>query len=135
MRKKRGSQAVELALLLPILVGLTSGIIDYGWYFYIQNQFSQVVKDSARSSVTLDHQTSYLSPCQSFNQSLNAGMNHLGYSQQEFTISSQIVNDNSKRLLVEVSRTYQPPFGLITTPEFNKVKTVYRLEDQNWEGC
>lgn len=135
MRKRRGAQAVELALLMPILLGLTSSIIDYGWYFYTQNQFSQVVKDSARASITLDNQTSDLNPCQLFNQNLNSGLSHLGHSQQGLTVSAQIVNDSSKRLLVEVSKSYHPLFGLVTTPETLSVKTIYRLEDQNWEGC
>lgn len=135
MRRRRGGQAVELALLMPILLGITSSIIDYGWYFYTQNQFSQVVKDSARASITLDNQVSELTPCELFSQNLNTGLTHLGHSQQGLSISAQIVNDSSKRLLVEVSKNYQPLFGLVTTPETLSVKTIYRLEDQNWEGC
>lgn len=135
MKKRRGGQAVELALLMPILLGLTSSIIDYGWYFYIQNQFSQVVRDSARAAIILDNQTSEMTPCQLFNQNLNNGLSQVGYSNQSLTVSTQIVNDGSKRLLVEVSDNYHPLFGLITTPETLSVKTIYRLEDQNWEGC
>jgi hypothetical protein len=34
-----------------------------------------------------------------------------------------------------VSEIYNPLFGLTITPERILVKTVVRLEDQNWEGC
>ena len=32
--RRRGAAMVEMALVLPILIGLTFGAIEYGWMFF-----------------------------------------------------------------------------------------------------
>jgi Flp pilus assembly protein TadG len=42
--EQRGAAAVEFALVLPVLLLVVLGTIDWGWYFYV----SQVVTNAAR---------------------------------------------------------------------------------------
>jgi Flp pilus assembly protein TadG len=42
--EQRGAAAVEFALVLPVLLFIVLGTIDWGWYFYV----SQVVTNAAR---------------------------------------------------------------------------------------
>jgi Flp pilus assembly protein TadG len=134
MKKRRGGQALEFALVLPIVLAIFSGIIDYGWYFHKQNLLTQMVKDSARGASVLDSRESSVSPCQFFNQSFQADSNRLGLGQGA-SVSSQIITVQEKRLELIVNQPYIPLFGLTATPARNFIKTLVRLEDQNWEGC
>jgi Flp pilus assembly protein TadG len=47
-RKERGAAAVEFALVLPILLVVLLGIIDFGLYFYNDLQLTHVARDAAR---------------------------------------------------------------------------------------
>ena len=47
-RGQRGAAAVEFALVMPLLLVLVFGIIQYGWYFYAMQAGSSAVGDAAR---------------------------------------------------------------------------------------
>jgi Flp pilus assembly protein TadG len=136
IKKRRGSQAVEFALILPILLSISSGIIDYGWYFSQRQQLLGLVNLSARAASTIDSQASDISPCEYIQQNLNQILNESGHSQNGRSISTQIVKvNNESRLTVTLNQNFSPLFGLVTTPQDGTIISVYRLEDQNWEGC
>jgi Flp pilus assembly protein TadG len=48
VRGQRGAAAVEFALVLPILLVILLGIIDFGLYFYNDLQLTHVARDAAR---------------------------------------------------------------------------------------
>jgi Flp pilus assembly protein TadG len=47
-RDQRGAAAVEFALILPLLLLLVFGVIQYSWYFYAMQSGSSAVGDAAR---------------------------------------------------------------------------------------
>lgn len=47
-RRESGAALVEMALVLPILLILIFGMIDFGLYFYNDLQLTQVARDAAR---------------------------------------------------------------------------------------
>ena len=51
-RDQRGGAAVEFALILPLFIILLSAILDYGYYFYIQNYLTNSVRNGVRMGVT-----------------------------------------------------------------------------------
>lgn len=135
-RLRRGSQAVEFALTLPILLGLSSSIVDYSWYFQRQGELVDATKAVVRSASTLDATTSGISPCQYVQQNLHSLLNQAGYSQQGRAINSEInTSSGEARLVVNLYQDFSPLFGLIITPQNSSVRLVMRLEDQNWESC
>lgn len=58
MRRQRandhGAAAVEFALVLPLLMALVMGIIQYGWYFFVANNASAAAREGARRVVVGD---------------------------------------------------------------------------------
>jgi Flp pilus assembly protein TadG len=46
--QERGAAAVEFALVLPLLLVILLGIIDFGLYFYNDLQLTHVARDAAR---------------------------------------------------------------------------------------
>ena len=50
-RRERGQSLVEFALVLPILLMLLCGIIDFGWVYYNQIALSNAAREGARYAV------------------------------------------------------------------------------------
>lgn len=47
-QRERGAAAVEMALVMPILVALVMGIIDFGYAFWVQGQVAGAAREGAR---------------------------------------------------------------------------------------
>lgn len=50
--KRRGSNAVEFALVSPFLMMMALGTLDYGWYFYNQWFVMSSIQQAARFGAT-----------------------------------------------------------------------------------
>ena len=44
----RGASVLEMALVLPILLMLSFGVVDYGYYFYVKNTVQGAALAGAR---------------------------------------------------------------------------------------
>jgi len=53
-RKRRGSQAVEFGLTLPLLMVLTAGAVDLGQYLYVAERIAAVASEGARMGAVTD---------------------------------------------------------------------------------
>jgi len=51
LRKRRGSVAIEFALLLPLLLLILGLIVEYGWYFTNWIQLTNAVSAGARAGI------------------------------------------------------------------------------------
>jgi Flp pilus assembly protein TadG len=51
--RERGAAAVEFALVLPLLLLLVGGIVDYGRYFSTQVTLANAAREGARGAVVL----------------------------------------------------------------------------------
>lgn len=52
-RNERGAVAVELAFVLPVLILVIAGIVDFGRYFFTQIQVTNAAREGARAAVVL----------------------------------------------------------------------------------
>jgi Flp pilus assembly protein TadG len=50
--QQRGVAAIEFALVLPLLLVLLLGTIDYGWYFFVEQQTTIAAREAARAAST-----------------------------------------------------------------------------------
>jgi Flp pilus assembly protein TadG len=48
-RRERGAAAVEMAIVLPLLLLIVGGIVDFGRFFYTQNIVVNAAREGARS--------------------------------------------------------------------------------------
>ena len=55
--RKRGTAVVEAVIVLPLLLLLTLGMIEYGWLFMRMHQIQNVARQAARYAVTPDATT------------------------------------------------------------------------------
>jgi Flp pilus assembly protein TadG len=51
--RQRGVAAVEFALVLPLLLSLALGGIDWGWYFFIDQLVTNGAREGARAGTLL----------------------------------------------------------------------------------
>lgn len=51
LKKEDGQAVVELALILPILIMILCGIIDFGWIFTNQNIIDNASREGARYAI------------------------------------------------------------------------------------
>jgi Flp pilus assembly protein TadG len=51
---QRGAAAVEFALVLPILLTLTMGAIDWGYYFFVDQMVTNAAREGARAGSVVD---------------------------------------------------------------------------------
>ena len=51
LRTEKGQAMVEFALVLPLLIALLCGIIDFGWLYYNQITLSNAAREGARYAV------------------------------------------------------------------------------------
>ncbi len=49
--RRRGSEVLEVALLLPIVLGLSVLACTYGYYFYVQHNVQGAAREGARACV------------------------------------------------------------------------------------
>jgi Flp pilus assembly protein TadG len=47
-RREKGSSAVEFALAIPIFIILVIGIIEFGWYFFVQHTLQYATREGMR---------------------------------------------------------------------------------------
>jgi Flp pilus assembly protein TadG len=47
--RQRGAAAVEFALVLPLLLTLVLGAIDWGWYFFVDQLVTNAAREGARA--------------------------------------------------------------------------------------
>ncbi len=49
-RARRGANAVEFALLMPIAMGMAMGVFDYSWYFFQESLIMGGLREATRTA-------------------------------------------------------------------------------------
>lgn len=51
-RRARGASVLEMALVLPVLLMLSLGVVDYGYYFFVKNTVQGAASAGVRAAST-----------------------------------------------------------------------------------
>mgnify|MGYP000518933373 CR=1 FL=1 len=51
-RVRRGNAVLETALVLPILLALSFGLVEFGYFFYVKHNFQGAAREGARVAIT-----------------------------------------------------------------------------------
>ncbi len=51
-RKRRGSAVLDAALVFPILLSLTFGTVEFGYYFYVKHTLQGAAREGCRAGIT-----------------------------------------------------------------------------------
>ena len=111
-KNQRGSQAIEFALTIPVLMALTAGLVDYGWFFGQQHQVDNAVRDAARGAVVLPLYKNPEAVAEARVKAL------LASSDLDVAVDAKVVGVAPQmRLVVRAKAPYQPLFGMVPAPE------------------
>ena len=53
-RRSRGAEVLEMALMMPILIWLIFGMVEFGYFFYLKHNLQAAAREGARVGSTLN---------------------------------------------------------------------------------
>ncbi len=133
-RNQRGSNAVEFALTLPVLVVMLSGLIDYGWYFSQHQAVLSAVREATRAGTLAgeDEDAAAIAIARAQEALTQAGLNG-----GAATVDVDFLGAAPNLLIeVDVSVPFSPLMGTLallgdhTYPPTLNGRLVARIEDQ-----
>lgn len=126
---RRGANAIEFALILPVLITMMAGIMEYGWYFSQMVALSAATNDAARAGATTPEDSDD-TPEQVAEHALAVALVNNGY---QGTVYTEIYREGTapyQALHVGVVLPYSSLTGLVPAPEKITSRQIWRLEDQ-----
>jgi Flp pilus assembly protein TadG len=128
--RRRGSQAVEIALALPMIIVLSGGAVDVGQYLYLTERVAAAASEGARAGALADV------PQGEDPVAIAEAAAHLAWSGQELpgSLAVNAVVEGavpSQRVVVSTTLTSEPLFqSLSLLPDTVTVSRTVRLNSQ-----
>jgi Flp pilus assembly protein TadG len=108
--------AIEFAFLLPVVLGLLSGVVDWGWYLSREADLEDCTRDAARTGVL---NTDASDPAVLAEQRLQESLSALGFDLAGATVTAAVEMDptlDDEVLSVSVRLPHAPMIGLVPSP-------------------
>jgi len=123
--RRRGANAVEFALVLPVLLTFTFGVIDLGWAHLLRHAASSAATRGARSGA-LTAQTG--GPDGRAVAAAQARWNELGLAAAPTIVAFR--QGDPEIMVVRVQAPLEPLIGFVVSEGTVEVTAVQRMEDQ-----
>lgn len=128
--RRRGAEVLEAALILPIVLLLVSGMVEFAYFFHLQHSLTSAAREGARAGVP------YGATNGDVTAAINKVMDSVGLDKSKFTVDvtpSDIAGasagtDVSVSVSGQWSKVGVSLFGLIDKTKFVKGKVVMRKE-------
>lgn len=136
--RRRGSAVMDAALVFPVLISLTFGSIDFGYFFYVKHTLQGAAREGARASITPGSTNSEVTTA------VQQVMTAAGFVPAKYTVSIRNATDTADMnvstatagtgILVKVSAnwgtvgTKASPVTIISTSKNVVGQTVMRKE-------
>jgi Flp pilus assembly protein TadG len=137
-RSRRGSQAVEFALVLPVLLTLTAGIVDYGWYYSTELTVIHAVREGARAGAAAEEDDD---ACTIATNATVEALNASGFTSATAgnvdvaVVDAPTIGTGGLTITVTVSMPYNELWGLVTTPTNMIASMTMRMEEEDVATC
>ena len=128
-KSRRGVEAIEFAMVIPVAILILSGIFDYGWYFHQEMVLTDAARHAARTASVSPQDADLVNAATSaFNTALAAG----GQSSIDATLTIDTVDMSNGEQAVQVGATadYTGLWGMVAMPYELRAHVVMRREDQ-----
>lgn len=133
---RRGAEAVEFALVMPVLISILIGMIEMSWLFYTRASLDSSTSVGCRAGALVDPgiREANLSEVQdAANTALISAMSELGLRECDTRCSSQVSlsgSTPSRTLICSVTYDFQPLIGLVLPQTDLVANQVVRMEWQ-----
>lgn len=122
---RRGSQAVEFALVLPVLTGLVSGVIDLGAYLHRTDALVQAAADGARAGAADEDD-----PAGRAKTVAQTAWSSMGLPGAPTFDVAEVGSPPTRVVRVSATYSFTPWFGLVPIPETIDYSCAFLLETQ-----
>src|SRR4051812_10383319 len=136
-RRFRGSAVLDAALVFPILLSLTFGTVEYGYYFYVKHSLQGAAREGARAAITPTAANSDVTTAVATSMAA-AGLSSSGYTTSITNSAGGNISVSGLAAGTSINVTVQctwgtvgsgfRPMGLIGTAKIVKGVTVMRKE-------
>lgn len=109
-RRGRGAVAIEFALVLPILLILLLGMMDYGWYFFCQLTVTNAAREGARAGTLVVNGDAGRATTVTRNAIAAAG---LGAQSTDVNVT---ITPSPTTVSVDVRMHFRPLVGIVPLP-------------------
>ena len=124
-RARRGGNAVEFALLAPVLFGLLTGIMDYGWVSAIRFAAGSAAREGARAGALTPRDESPEAVATAAAEARWASVGLPG------TPTVAVVRGGTPEVLqVQVEVDVASLVGLVVGPSVHRSTSTQRMEEQ-----
>lgn len=133
---RRGAEAVEFALVMPVFVTILIGMIEMSWLFYTRASLDSSTSVGCRAGALVDPgiREANLSEVQdAANSALITAMSELGLRECDTRCSSEVAlrgSTPSRTLVCSVTYDFQPLIGLVLPQTDLVANQVVRMEWQ-----
>jgi len=127
-RRRRGANAIEFALTLPVAVAVLAGIIDYGWLFFQQEAIEAATRDGARhGSVSIRTED----PVTRAERATLGSLERNGIDPATAEVRAFLESVfPDERVTVATAVPFRPLFGIVPVPGVLNARLSMRLEAQ-----
>ncbi len=126
--RRRGGNAVEFALVTPVLVMMLMGIVEYGWYFSQHQSVVTAARHAARFGAAMPWEDD---PEEWAVQEVLDSMERQGIAVHDAAVEAHFEGETPYvTLVLNVDVSYPGLTGLVPTPQTISTEVMMRLEDQ-----
>jgi len=138
VRRRRGSNVIEFALLLPVFIGILSFTFEYSYYFFMRTTAMDAVRLGCRTGAVVPP-TGARTPDDAASDAIKTNMSGSGF----FGIDCMAPDDDrcevsvsldgdvpSQTLSCSIAMSYPSITGLIPVPDSVEARSVQLLEIQ-----
>jgi Flp pilus assembly protein TadG len=137
-RSRRGANAIEFALLLPIFVAVIAFSFEYSYYFFMRSTAMDAVRQGCRTGAVVPPQGSR-DPADAASDAIKSNMSGSGFfgisciSPADDRCEVSVSQDGdvpSQTLTCSIAMSYPSMTGLIPVPSTVEARSVQLLEIQ-----
>ncbi len=128
-RMRRGANAIEFALLAPVILTVTFGIMDYGWYFATYS----IAQRAAQEGAQVGGQTP-LEEDPAGAAKLAAGDMIADNYPANSMVVEYVATVTADSVILDLTLEFDPLSGFVPTPKIIKCSSERLLEEEPDEG-
>jgi len=134
-QRQRGNAVLDMALVLPILLALAFGTVEFGYYFYVKHNIQAAAREGARAAIVPSAVAADVTTAVQ-NVMTAAGLGASGYTTSVTDVNGNAINVSTATPGTAIKVTVQctwgtvgvRPLGVISSTKVVTGNTVMRKE-------
>lgn len=128
---RRGSSAIEFALVLPVIVVIMAGILEYGWYLFQLSSVVHAVRDGTRIGVTVPVEDGPEDTATAHARNVLEGLG-VPCADGSCVVEATLVPAGDVTVMrLDISAPYEPVIGLLPHPTQLRAHFTMMMQEQS----